>query len=311
MKKLLLLLLISFISLNVNAQFQDDMEYEPGNPIGSWWGCAPPPPSPFCIGINTDQAHSGLRSGSIPGDGTTDVILDLGNKIFDIWCFSFWMYVPSNKEAYWNLQGVVPIGAGEWIVGNIFFNQDNSNPGVGLIDDSALGPVNFNFPHDEWFRIIMTWDISTGIALATWEFWVGSEEVIPYGTPFTNQAGDIPTSLGGMDFFSISTDNLYYFDDFLFFSTINNESCSFPLGVVDDKEVGFSVYPNPVKDILIIDNRSNSYITSINIYDVLGSLVLTEKGDVEQIDVSHLDSGLLFMEIETDQGVITKKIIKE
>ena len=83
------------------------------------------------------------------------------------------------------------------------------------------------------------------------------------------------------------------------------------LGVEDNLESRINIYPNPAKDILTIDNTSTTVISSINIYDVLGWLVLTEKGDVEQIDVSHLNSGLLFMEIETDQGVITKKIVKE
>jgi hypothetical protein len=31
----------------------------------------------------------------------------------------------------------------------------------------------------------------------------------------------------------------------------------------------------------------------------------------DQIDVSHLDSGLLFLEIETEKGRITKKLIKK
>ena len=35
------------------------------------------------------------------------------------------------------------------------------------------------------------------------------------------------------------------------------------------------------------------------------------KEDFNQIDVSHLKSGLLFVKVETDQGVLTKKIIKE
>ena len=84
-----------------------------------------------------------------------------------------------------------------------------------------------------------------------------------------------------------------------------------PLSISDENYNGFTVYPNPAQDILRIDNTSITEITSIKLYDLLGRLVLVEKVDVDQIDVSHLDSGLLFMEIETDQGVITKKIVKE
>ena len=64
------------------------------------------------------QARSGAKSGYIPGDGTTDAVLDLGNKIFGEWGLEFWMLVPNDKEGYFNLQGTVPIGSGEWVVGN-------------------------------------------------------------------------------------------------------------------------------------------------------------------------------------------------
>ncbi len=74
----------------------------------------------------------------VGGDGV-DPVLDLGNKIFGQWGLEFWMYIPTDKEAYMNIQGQTPIGSGEWVIGNWFFNQDGANPGVGNISDSALG----------------------------------------------------------------------------------------------------------------------------------------------------------------------------
>ena len=83
------------------------------------------------------------------------------------------------------------------------------------------------------------------------------------------------------------------------------------LGFDDLNVDSFNIYPSPVQDLVRIENTSNTEITSIKLYDVLGRLVMTEKGDINQIDLSHLNSGLLFVEIETDKGVVTKKIIKE
>ncbi|MBZ0326128.1 MAG: T9SS type A sorting domain-containing protein [Altibacter sp.] len=140
----------------------------------------------------------------------------MGNKIFGQWGLGFYAYIPSGKVSYYNLQGTVPVGAGEWIVGNFFFNQDNANPGVGKIDDTALGVVPFAFPHDEWFYIAMNVDISAGINASTWEYWVDGVEVIPAGTPFTDNAGTYPTSLGGIDFFSITADNMMWLDTFVY-----------------------------------------------------------------------------------------------
>jgi hypothetical protein len=98
------------------------------------------------------------------------------------------------------------------------------------------------------------------------------------------------------------------FYNFLFGAAIFQD---YPLSSSEFNLKDIRIYPNPVKETLRIDNTSTTEIISIKIYDVLGRLVLTEKENVDQIDVSHLDSGVLFVEIETDQGVITKKIIKE
>jgi len=40
-------------------------------------------------------------------------------------------------------------------------------------------------------------------------------------------------------------------------------------------------------------------------------LVLEEKHDFNQVDVSNLGSGVLFVKIQTTEGGVTKKIIKE
>ncbi len=70
------------------------------------------------------------------------------------WGLSFWMLVPNDKEAYFNLQGAVPIGSGEWAVGNIFFNQDLLTPGEGQIDGAHDGAHFFDYPQGEWFKVI-------------------------------------------------------------------------------------------------------------------------------------------------------------
>ncbi|MCB0456190.1 MAG: T9SS type A sorting domain-containing protein [Flavobacteriaceae bacterium] len=274
--------------------FTDDIEWAAGN-CPTWWNGGFP-----CPGTSESYSHSPTHAILMPGDGTSDVILDLGNKIFGEWGLEFWMYIPSGKEGYFNLQGVVPIGSGEWIVGNIFFNQDTTNPGVGLIDDSALGNVYFNFPHDEWFKIVMNFDISTGIGAATWQFNVNGVDVLPVGTPFTDNSGTYPTSLGGIDFFSISTNNEYYLDDF-------NYTEGF-LGVTDMfSGVEFTIFPNPVQEILQIE--STEPIHRIIIYSIQGTVVLTDK-ETKKVDVSTLQRGLYFIEIETNSGKGLQKVMK-
>jgi len=84
------------------------------------------------------------------------------------------------------------------------------------------------------------------------------------------------------------------------------------LGITDNLfENSISIYPNPVSNSLKIHNTSSTKIESIKIYDVLGKLVLQEKEQFTHINVSHLNSGLLFVTIETAQGAITKKVVKK
>ncbi len=85
------------------------------------------------------------------------------------------------------------------------------------------------------------------------------------------------------------------------------------LGVDENDILNSSIllYPNPVQDAINIENIINTKINSVKLYDTLGRLVFEEDEITNQIQVSQLQSGLLFVKIETDNGTITKKIIKK
>ena len=75
----------------------------------------------------------------------------------------------------------------------------------------------------------------------------------------------------------------------------------------------FTVYPNPVKDVVTISNTEAS-ISAIEITDLNGRVVknmnVTSISDV-QVTVSDLSQGVYMMKITSDKGTATKKIIKE
>lgn len=310
MKKVLFFLLL-FSAVCIHAQFVDDMEsYTDGQPIsgvGPWldFGCGGG--AGCALMSSSEQAYSGSLSGLVPDDNTTDAVLDLGNKLFGTWALQFWAYIPSNKEAYWNMMGSAPDGSYDWTGGWFFFNQGNLNPGHGLIDNIAIEPVTFSFPHDAWFSIIMCWDVSLGIEASTWSFSIDGVVVIPNGTPYKDGAGDSPPSLGGINYFSISSDNHYYLDDFYF--TDDDWWCYISVDEIESEK--FTISPNPVRDILYIDNSSRFEIESIQVYDVMGRAVFRTDNLSKQLDVSSLKAGAYLIKIETDIGVVTKKIIKE
>ncbi len=75
----------------------------------------------------------------------------------------------------------------------------------------------------------------------------------------------------------------------------------------------FKIYPNPVKDILNIESLSNDKLKCFEIYALNGSLIKQKNLDVDinNIDVSFLNSGVYILSLTTENGTIIKsKIVK-
>lgn len=313
MKNNIITILFILAITSVRAQFQDNMEsYTDGEPIevGHWYdlGCGG---GEGCSLMSTSEVvHTGDLAGKVPTDGTTDAILDLGSKIFGHWRLEFWMYVPTGKEAFWELKGCVPICAVDWGI-LFYFNQNNESPGEGYIIDSAIGQVNFNFPQDTWFRVYMDWDIYSGISLATWELIINSETIIPEGTAFTNELGEIPETLGGINFYSISAvSNLLYLDNFIFCEDDAPPGACTLLGIDNFEYKIFEAYPNPVTNELYLEAKQE--INSVVIYDILGQKIYSSQMEDfnYRIDMSSYSSGTYFVTVSVGNTQETIKVIK-
>ena len=84
----------------------------------------------------------------------------------------------------------------------------------------------------------------------------------------------------------------------------------FILNALDiNKTPALQVYPNPVKDVLNIKLNKGIEFYNINIYNALGQFI----NSIEKlkINTSNLKNGIYFVEIESNQGKSTKKIIIE
>ena len=74
-----------------------------------------------------------------------------------------------------------------------------------------------------------------------------------------------------------------------------------------------TVYPNPTKNIINISNSLNAVVDTVVLTDLNGRVVKSQKINATegQVNVSELASGIYIMNVTTDQGTATKKIIKE
>ncbi|OZV70858.1 T9SS type A sorting domain-containing protein [Winogradskyella aurantia] len=81
------------------------------------------------------------------------------------------------------------------------------------------------------------------------------------------------------------------------------------LSTASFKQDYFSYHPNPVEDVLNINLNPGLELKQVNIYNNLGQYLYSTK--TTRIDVSNLNNGLYFVEVKTDQGKSTKKIVIE
>jgi hypothetical protein len=111
---------------------------------------------------------------------------------------------------------------------------------------------------------------------------------------------------------------VYYADNE---SEFSNESCaSIPVGIIhnpiNDQIV---IYPNPTKGELRIENGKwrNSItnyeleITNVEIFDVMGKSVIQLFSYSTSIDISRLPAGIYFIRIQTESGVVVRKVVKQ
>jgi len=83
------------------------------------------------------------------------------------------------------------------------------------------------------------------------------------------------------------------------------------LGIQENYAESFSIYPNPVKNVLNIVPKSDLKIESINLFDALGRQVFQENGEKATVYFTDISNGIYFLKLQTQNNTFTIKIIKE
>lgn len=123
--------------------------------------------------------------------------------------------------------------------------------------------------------------------------------------------------------YTATADGTYYFEfnDFSPIVTAANVSSmrldsvniTSVLGTSEFLTSKFAVSPNPANDFISVSNSDNILVSGISITDLNGRVVkqnsYTNVSDI-QVNVSDLASGMYMMNITTDKGSVTKKIVK-
>ena len=94
----------------------------------------------------------------------------------------------------------------------------------------------------------------------------------------------------------------------------NCESACAPLSVevipdaVPEYSKAAKVYPNPAKDMLHIVGDG---LTQVEVFNIMGQSVLRLSENFEAIDISHLQNGIYFVCLKTNEGEKTHKLVVE
>lgn len=78
-------------------------------------------------------------------------------------------------------------------------------------------------------------------------------------------------------------------------------------------EKGISIYPNPSRTFLNIENKTNLELRQFDIYDIQGKMIksqlINHKNDMINIDISGVDAGIYFLRINSLNESTVKKLI--
>ncbi|EDM44108.1 extracellular nuclease [unidentified eubacterium SCB49] len=88
------------------------------------------------------------------------------------------------------------------------------------------------------------------------------------------------------------------------------------LGIQDNSlESIINIYPNPASQEVTIEKSKAILLDKMTIYDATGRVISTldlkNMSQEKSIDISHLDSGLYLIEINSEKATITKQLIKQ
>jgi uncharacterized repeat protein (TIGR01451 family) len=100
----------------------------------------------------------------------------------------------------------------------------------------------------------------------------------------------------------------------------SNKECLSTITAINELQNDIKIYPNPTSGELTVETDNYPSLQGIEILDMMGKCVATvetlratslQQPTTFTIDISHLASGIYFIRIQTENGVITRKVVKQ
>ncbi len=124
------------------------------------------------------------------------------------------------------------------------------------------------------------------------------------------------TSCYGLKLLCTDTNTCYIITNYgTILKTINGGGNSWMVGLEEstEKNIDFSLYPNPAQTLINIEfENASSENYTISIVNVLGQTVYSKQTNDSkiQISVDEFLSGIYLVKVQSDKGMLSKKFIK-
>lgn len=98
-----------------------------------------------------------------------------------------------------------------------------------------------------------------------------------------------------------------------FYQVEGQDSCEHYVSSVNEriKSENINIYPNPTTNKLHLQKDKSINMNSITLTNINGKHLKTYPANSTEIDISNLTKGVYLLQIETNQEIITEKVIKE
>jgi len=227
--------------------------------------------------------------------------------------YAMWVY-PTADLTTIEFSGGININS--WPENGIHFKLHNGLVNVGINNFGADVEGTTVVLPNEWSHIALTVSESdaniylNGVNEGTksldkvWDLIVGTAYIGAW-----NNNGTIEREMAG------KMDNVYIFDVALDedeIATLAEDTPIYVSGISTKTFELTTLYPNPVNDVLYIENASG--IENVEIYDIVGNLVLNVKNDnnaLLPINVSSFESGVYMIRAYTSEGISISRFIKQ
>jgi hypothetical protein len=241
--------------------------------------------------VSTDEAAGGVNSMEVTYND--DCVIMFPHTTSGTHTVEADFYVPSDKEGYFsilqNYGSTINWGA------DIYFDASS----FGFINAGIDTAATFTYLYNQWFHIKFFINLDSDYA----EFYL-SDSLI-YSWQWSLGVGDIgrANALHAMDFYGHADVSQYYVDniDYDYIAGIQQNNA----------ENELLIYPNPASNLLHIVGTAD--YDNVEIINLMGQVIITKNIIDNQLDVniSNFSSGVYFVRLRGDKGIISGKFIKK